>query len=132
MFNYVAKFNLTDEIKEESFDEARAYLLKDDMTQHVPENLKAKISSVEWRLEELDRGVVAINANERLSEEEENALSEWIARQCSYGLGEGFEEQPFAEMWSFYDYEDEEDEYYDDEYYHVYFSRKDKYKLILV
>lgn len=33
MFNYVAKFNLTDEIKEESFDEAVDYLQEDEEIQ---------------------------------------------------------------------------------------------------
>ena len=132
MFNYVANFNLTDEINEELFDDAVSYLIEDDMAQYVPENLKAKIVSVEWVLEELDKGKIVIWANELLSEEEENELSEWIAGQCSDGLGEGFEQQPFAEIGgSDYDYYDEDDEYYEDEFYMVSFSRADKYKLVL-
>ena len=133
MFNYVANFNLTDEINEELFDDAVSYLIEDDMAQYVPENLKAKIVSVEWVLEELDKGKIVIWANELLSEEEENELSDWIAGQCSDGLGEGFEQQPFAEIGgSDYDYYDEDDEYYEDEFYMVSFSRADKYKLILM
>ena len=132
MFNYVANFNLTDEINEELFDDAVSYLIEDDMAQYVPENLKAKIVSVEWVLEELDKGKIVIWANELLSEEEENELSDWIAGQCSDGLGEGFEQQPFAEIGgSDYDYYDEDDEYYEDEFYMVSFSRADKYKLVL-
>ena len=132
MFNYVANFNLTDEINEELFDDAVSYLIEDDMAQYVPENLKAKIVSVEWVLEELDKGKIVIWANELLSEEEENELSDWIAGQCSDGLGEGFEQQPFAEIGgSDYDYYDEDDEYYEDEFYMVSFSRADEYKLIL-
>ena len=132
MFNYVANFNLTDEINEELFDDAVSYLIEDDMAQYVPENLKAKIVSVEWVLEELDKGKIVIWANELLSEEEEDELSKWIAGQCSDGLGEGFEQQPFAEIGgSDYDYYDEDDEYYEDEFYMVSFSRADKYKLVL-
>ena len=132
MFNYVANFNLTDEINEELFDDAVSYLIEDDMAQYVPENLKAKIVSVEWVLEELDKGKIVIWANELLSEEEENELSDWIAGQCSDGLGEGFEQQPFAEIGgSDYDYYDEDDEYYEDEFYMVSFSRADKHKLVL-
>ena len=97
MFKYVANFNLTDEINAELFDDAVSYLQEDDMTQYVPENLKAKIVSIEWVLEELDKGVIITWTNELLSEEEENELSEWIAGQCSDGLGEGFEQQPFAQ-----------------------------------
>ena len=135
MFKYVANFNLTNEINAELFDDAVSYLQEDDMTQYVPENLKAKIVSVEWVLEELDKGKIVIWAKELLSEEEENELSEWIAGQCSDGLGEGFEQQPFAEIGG-YNYYDEYEEYEDDEYYYdefcmVSFSRADKYKLVL-
>ena len=127
MFKYVANFNLTDEINAELFDDAVSYLQEDDMTQYVPENLKAKIVSIEWVLEELDKGVIITWTNELLSEEEENELSEWIAGQCSDGLGEGFEQQPFAEVEAY----DDEDEVCYDEFYMVSFSRADKYKLVL-
>ena len=132
MFKYVTNFNLTDEIYAEFFEDAVSYLIEDDMTQYVPENVKAKIVSVEWVLEEVDKGVIVIWTSELLSEEEEDELSEWIAGQCSDGLGEGFEQQPFAEIGgSDYDYYDEDDEYYEDEFYMISFSRADKYKLIL-
>ena len=138
MFNYTTNFNLTDEIYAEFFEDAVSYLIEDDMAQYVPENLKAKIVSVEWVLEELDEGVIVIWTKELLSEEEEDELSEWIAGQCSDGLGEGFEQQPFAEIGGYdyyneYDYYDEYDEYEDyyDEFYMVSFSRADKYKLVL-
>ena len=85
------------------------------MVEYLPENLKAKIVFVEWILEYLDWGTVSIWANERLSEEEVDELSKWIAGQCSDGLGEGFAQQPFAE------YNNSK----------VSFSRADKYKLVL-
>lgn len=133
MFNYTTNFNLTDEIYAEFFEDAVSYLIEDDMTQYAPENLKAKIVSVEWVLEELDKGVIVIWTKELLSEEEKNELSDWIAGQCSDGLGEGFEQQPFAEIGGYDDYYDEEDDdgYYDEEFHMVSFSRADKYKLVL-
>lgn len=115
MFDYTTNFNLTGELHARVFYDAESYLQKDDMVEYLPENLKAKIVFVEWILEDLDWGTVSIWANERLSEEEVDELSKWIAGQCSDGLGEGFAQQPFAE------YNDSK----------VSFSRADKYELVL-
>ena len=133
MFKYSTNFNLTDEIYIEFFEDAVSYLIEDNMAQYVPCYLKAKIVSVEWVLEERDEGVIVIWTKELLSEEEKDELSEWIAGQCSDGLGEGFEQEPFAEIGGYDEYYDEEDEdgYYEVDFCRVSFSRTDKYKLVL-
>ena len=78
------------------FDAAQSYLSDDDMTQYLPEELKGKISSAEWVLDDDESGRVVIKATEELTPDETKALQDWIDGQNSDGLGEGFEQQEFA------------------------------------
>lgn len=92
---YIAKFNLTLPVND--YEAAEEYLNDDDMTQYVPDEIKSKIEKVEWHLRDDMRGDITVKANAELTEKESAELSEWIGGQCSDGLGEGFEQQPFAE-----------------------------------
>lgn len=91
----------------------RKYLKAEDMggmTQFVKHasytGLEEVVHHIEWDL--LDEGTwqVTVITHRALTDEESTALSEWISGQNSDGLGEGFEQQPFAEH----------DNEYDDEY----------------
>jgi len=87
---------------------ARTYLLEhgQDMAQHIyPEQAKPGVHSVTWDLLNDQSWKVTVIVEGELSAEQSALLSEWISGQNSDGLGEGFEQQPFAEE------DDEDDEY---------------------
>jgi hypothetical protein len=97
---------------------ARTYLAAEDMggmTQFVKyashPALEEVVHHIEWTL--LDEGSwqVTVITHRELHEDESSALSEWISGQNSDGLGEGFEQQPWAEHGggNGYDEDDEED-----------------------
>lgn len=94
---YVSAFRLEAPVND--YDEAQAYLQSDDMTQYVPEELKDVITSAQWELEDEEQGFVNIRTNRELTPEEKKSLRDWIDGQNSDGLGEGFEQQPFAESY---------------------------------
>lgn len=98
-FKYLQEFSMKSPVND--LEAAQNYLTEDDMTQYLPENLKEKINKVEWQLNDESSGEIVVMANNELSEEEENELYDWIEGQNSDGLGEGFEQQEFAE--SYYD-----------------------------
>lgn len=61
------------------------------------ENVKNKMVSAEWTVEESDGelyGCVHVRLREELTEEEEKSLKDWIVGQNADGFGEGFEQQP--------------------------------------
>ena len=108
---YTTEFNLTNPIDDGALRTANEYLQSDDMTQFIDEDLKPIVQSIKWVLDDEESGRVIVLANRELTTGESSRLSRWISGQCSDGLGEGFEQQPFATHES----EDEsEDEYYDD------------------
>ena len=96
-FKYSRQFSMDAPVND--FEAANQYLTEDDMTQYLPENLKEKINKVEWQLDDESSGEIIVMANKELSEEEEIQLKEWIDGQNSDGLGEGFEQQEFAETY---------------------------------
>lgn len=96
-------------LQPDSVGPAEAYLSEDDMTQYVDDPLRSKLERVEWQLEDADGGVIVVEANQELTQDELSELSEWIGGQCSDGLGEGFEQQRFAEFWEYVDDAGEED-----------------------
>lgn len=98
-FKYSREFSMESPVND--FEAANEYLKEDDMTQYLPENLKEKIAKVEWELDDESSGHIKIETYKELNEEEENELKSWIDGQNSDGLGEGFEQQEFAE--SYYD-----------------------------
>lgn len=106
---------------------ADAYLSADDMTQYVDDPLRSKLERVEWKLEDADGGVIVVEAKEELTQDELSELSAWISGQCSDGLGEGFEQQKFAELC-------EEDDWGEEEYVGMisFDWKSNKYKLSAV
>ena len=95
-------------------DAARHFLRCEEMGMEVhiyPADTKVGVHSVTWDLINDHEWEVTVIADHPLPIEQLKALSEWISGQNSDGLGEGFEQQPFAE------HEDEEDE--DEVVYHM-------------
>lgn len=82
---------------------ARAYLVQEDMSQYAPDGLP--IHSICWDLTNDSSWKVTVVTERELTADESATLSDWILGQNSDGLGEGFEQQPFAEE------DDEDDEY---------------------
>lgn len=81
---------------------ANAYLKEDDMTQYVgiwgdTVALKDIVFDIEWGLTSESTWVVEVITTRPLTDTESAALSNWISGQNSDGLGEGFEQQSFAE-----------------------------------
>ena len=63
---------------------------------HGSNSVKAKLISADWDFERKNGelyGCITIKTTGSLSEQEENALKNWICGQNSDGLGEGFEQQ---------------------------------------
>lgn len=110
-FHYQTNFTLTCPIKSENFEQARDYLVKDDMTEYLKGHcatedcplLARVIYSIEWNLLNEESGVIDLYTSTSLSENERWFISGWISGQNSDGLGEGFEQQDFAyvvdEVW---------------------------------
>ena len=70
-----------------------------------------KIISIAWSLLDVDSGYITLETNDYLNDNESKEISDWICGQNSDGLGEGFEQQPFAS----YDLNEENES--DDDYY---------------
>jgi hypothetical protein len=78
---------------------AREYLRVDGgMAQYIhPDDLRLLVHSVDWDLTDDRSWVVTVVTHQPLNAVALSVLSEWISGQNSDGLGEGFEQQPFAE-----------------------------------
>ena len=84
---------------------ANAYLQDDDMAEYLRDHLDREQSSLkpeevlraDWRMETDQAGDIQIEVTRPLTETECVQISGWIQGQNSDGLGEGFEQQPFAE-----------------------------------
>jgi len=93
---------------------AQEYLTEDDMTQYlkednrIPENVRNAVEKIEWHLTDECSGNIELQTNRALSADELKPISEFVSGQNSDGLGEGFEQQDFA------NYEDEGLEGYDE------------------
>lgn len=100
-YHYITKFGFKDgkALRDESLDDASKYLSEDDMTQYIPEELKGVVTFVLWVLDDIDEVHVDVYANRELTDEERKAMTSWIEGQNSDGLGEGFEQQSFAEAY---------------------------------
>lgn len=75
---------------------AQKYLTEDNMTQYL--DICPSVVYIYWNLHSDGHtyDVTAISMRE-LTENEITELTEWVQGQHSDGLGEGFEQQPFAE-----------------------------------
>ena len=67
------------------------------MAQYLDEPLKSKIDSMKWVLDDESHVHVDVKSNQPLTKEDMDALKSEIEGQNSDGLGEGFEQQKFAE-----------------------------------
>ena len=116
---YRTPFHLADCVND--FYAAQEYLTEDDMTEYLKESLddsctyfelpmahlKDKVKHIEWHLTSGNEGYIELTATEEIPQVELDQISEWVSGQCSDGLGESFEQQPFAN-WV-------EDEFYDED-----------------
>lgn len=124
---YKTNFNLEWPVND--FDAAQNYLQEDNMTEYLLDSLHddgkfsedeiAKIKHIEWNLRDEQSGYILLTATEVLSNVMLDAISDWVSGQNSDGLGEGFEQQPFAEYIEENDYGYEDDEYYQEDNYHM-------------
>lgn len=93
--------NLTGSVSD--VEAARDYLRRDDMTVYVKhasfEGLDKLVHDIRWDLVDEVTWTVTVITNRLLTAEESTGLSEWISGQNSDGLGEGFEQQEFAESY---------------------------------
>lgn len=93
---------------------AQEYLTEDDMTVYlkddnrIPEDVRNAVEKIEWHLTDECSGNIELQTNRALSADELKPISEFVSGQNSDGLGEGFEQQEFA------NYEDEGLEGYDE------------------
>ena len=106
---YITEGTLTHPVSD--YTAARDYLRSDDMTKYVDKDLAEIVHDISWDLTDDDSWKVVIITVRELTAEESKALSAWICGQNSDGLGEGFEQQPFAEHSLDCDYDDDDDRF---------------------
>ena len=95
MYKYQTTFYLLADVLD--LDEAQAYLEEDNMLDYFDnEEIKRKLQSMTWHLVDCGSGYIEVIANEELSENELEEISEYIKGQNADGIGEGFEQQDFA------------------------------------
>lgn len=99
---YKTQGTLTGTIEAENVGLAQAYLTQDDMTPYVHKHSDVPqpqdIEHIEWKLDgDGHKWEVTVFATRELSEPQLKELSSWVSGQNSDGLGEGFEQQEFAE-----------------------------------
>lgn len=119
---YTTNFRLVAPVN--NFTEAYNYLTEYDMTVYAKEDEECSkfadaLKCIRWELKDEMKGYIEVITNREMTEEELDSISSWISGQCSDGLGEGFEQQPFAsysesEFFGYFD--DTDDEYYDDDW----------------
>lgn len=102
---YKTEGTLTGTIEAEVVGQAQAYLSRDDMTTYFTdptwgEKWAAKaVEHIEWKLEgDGHSWSVTAFATRELTEGELRTMSQWVSGQNSDGMGEGFEQQTFAEQ----------------------------------
>jgi len=100
---YETKGTLTGTIEPENILKAQAYLTDDDMTRYLTSDsdtpwAKGVVELIRWNLSANGHDyTVTVFALRELTEGELKQLSSWVSGQNSDGLGEGFEQQEFAE-----------------------------------
>ena len=104
MYRYQLEFKLSEPLRFEHLEEANEYLHDNDMTQFFtcefrsPEQqaMKDILAHVEWKLKDVNGGVVDIITSSPLTDRQKNLVYGEILGQNTDGLGEGFEQQDFA------------------------------------
>lgn len=95
ILRYSQEFSMKSPVND--LEAAQNYLSDDDMTKYVPDELLNVVQKAEWVLDDESSGHINIETSRELNAEEQKILSDWIEGQNSDGLGEGFEQQEFAE-----------------------------------
>lgn len=104
MYTYRTYFYL--EFPVIDFNAAYDYLTEDDMVVYlrgddrIPERARNAISSVDWILKDEESGYIEVESEIELTQKELDAVSDWISGQNSDGIGEGFDQQSFAEYYA--------------------------------
>lgn len=110
-FYYTTKFNLIKDIQDlHAFYAAQEYLTEDDMLQYFDSPFKEDILSIVWDLKTINSGIIELVTKRELTESELKVVSDWVSGQNSDGLGEGFEQQWFAEIYDDVEYTDYDEE----------------------
>ena len=95
---YVVYFSLTNPVLDVQV--ANDYLQEDDMLWYLKNEYKDKvedkITSIVFSLSDEQEGKVVVTCNEELTSQEQNEVLDYIEGQLYDGLGEGFEQQDFA------------------------------------
>lgn len=90
--------SLTGTIKAENVEEAQEYLTDDAMAKYLDEPLKSVVERLEWRLSTNGHDyVIEAVTTRKLKAKELKQLADEVSGQNSDGLGEGFEQQDFAQ-----------------------------------
>ena len=90
---------LTGTIERENLAAAQAFLTQANMTEYIDPSVEDVVQFVEWTLEhDGHHYTVTVMTTRDLTADESSAISGWISGQNSDGLGESFEQQPFAEQ----------------------------------
>lgn len=122
-YHYRTAFKLADDVND--YEAAVNYLTEDDMTKYlkddedIPYATRGAIISVDWELKDVNHGYINLYSTRELTEQELEPISSWVKGQNSDGLGEGFEQQEFADAFNedaFKDDLDEWEEYYREAY----------------
>jgi hypothetical protein len=101
---------LTGTIEADNVGLAQDYLRQDNMAQYLDEPLRSAVVRLEWNLHNDGHNYhVEAICNRELTEDELSDLSDEVSGQNSDGLGEGFEQQDFAEITT------EDANYFDDD-----------------
>ena len=116
MARYQTDFHLTASVND--FEAAYTYLTEDDMTYYLKQAMEwvnrneigDAVDHVEWKLTDEWGGYIELTTNRQLDAEELEVISQWVRGQNSDGLGEGFEQQDFANY-----RDDEYDTYFEDD-----------------
>ena len=92
---YQTDFYLMAEVND--YEDAKAYLEEENMLYFFYDStFDSKLDSIYWKLDNEYSGRVIVTANQELNDLELKKLSDFILAQNADGLGEGFEQQDFA------------------------------------
>ena len=110
-YQYRMNFSLTDNVTD--FYDANDYLHDDDMTQYFTceyrdeemQAMKNILAHVEWSLTDVNEGHIDVITSAPLSDHQISLVMDEISGQNSDGLGEGFEQQDFANYTEYEEYD---------------------------
>ena len=100
MYSYKTYFKLRNEVN--NLHAAQEYLSEDDMTTYlvgedrIAREVRDAVVSIRWLLTDEQSGAIVLTTKTELSAEQLLTISDWVSGQNSDGLGEGFEQQDFA------------------------------------